>query len=213
MKKQLPKRLFHPLPPSKRDLNPKQFIISDIMKVAVDSNPEVSSVSSGSQDPEESQPGLSLEVEEESTCYNIRRQSSSIVFNVNDMDHVVAQKQQMVVSSTNGDVMILQSGNEEPAGLQHAFLSQHSHNGHSLAHLSSVNYESKSQPMNCIQIISHHKHEFFNKRHCFTRFQAIEYWIQKGIVASRGEGSNLMDHLISHRIVRYCSSFSLFFYV
>ena len=213
LKKQLPKQLWYPVPPSKRDINPKQNIISDIMKVAVDSNSEVISIACSSQDSEESQPGLSLEVEEDSACYNIRRQSSSIVFNVNDMDHVIAQKQQMVVSSTKGDVMILQSGNEEPVDPQHAFLSQQSHNSHSLAHLSSVNYESKTQPMNCIQIISHHKHEFFNKSHCFTRFQAIEYWIQKGIVASRGEGSNLISHLISHRIVRFCSSLSIFFYI
>lgn len=201
------------MPPSKRHMNPNQFIISDILRVATDPAFEISSGSSGSQDPEETQPGLSLEEEEEEepTCYNIRRQSSSILFNVNDMDHVISQKQQMVVSSAKGDVMFLQTGDEEPSEARHAFASQHSHNGHSLAHLSSVNYETKSQPMNCIQIISHHTHEFFNKSHCFTRFQAMEYWIQKGIVGSRGEGSNLMDHLLAHRIIRYCFFFSSFF--
>jgi len=34
----------------------------------------------------------------------------------------------------------------------------------------------------------------------------MEYWIQKGVITSRGEGTNLMNLLQSIGIVRNCNS-------
>lgn len=57
---------------------------------------------------------------------------------------------------------------------------------------------------NRIKIISLHSHFLFNKEHCFTKYQAIEYWLQQKIVSSRGEATNLIHLLRSLGIIRGC---------
>lgn len=194
-------RLFQHKTPSQRECTGRKFI-GDIMRIPTESLKE-DTFSDSSDDP-----GMSLE--EDIPHYNISRQSSAMTINVNDMDHIVAQKEEVVVSSTNGEMVVIQSG-DDPTLLHPSSVSSQSsttsQTSRPLAHLSVVNYDTKSNPCNCFQLVSNYRNDYFVKDHCFTRYQATEYWIQKGIIASRGEGANLMSHLLCHRIVRYRWSF------
>lgn len=202
--KELPKQisnLFHHKTPSQRDCSGSKFI-GDILRIPVESIKEDILADCGDD--------CGMTIEEESTHYNISRQSSAMTFNVNDMDHVVAQKREMVVSSTKGEMVVIQSGDDMSLlhGSSHSSQnSTSSQANHPLAHLSAVNFDNQSNPCNCFQLISNHRHDYFVRDHCFTRYQATEYWFQKGIISSRGEGANLMSHLLSHRIVRFCDGF------
>lgn len=58
-------------------------------------------------------------------------------------------------------------------------------------------------PSNRIEMISFRNHNLFRQESCFTRHQAIEYWVQKKIVQSRGEGANLLHLLMALGIIEH----------
>ena len=62
---------------------------------------------------------------------------------------------------------------------------------------------SSQQTTNRIEMIPLRNQHLFQQECGFTRHQAIEYWIQKKIVQSRGEGANLLHLLMALGIVEH----------
>lgn len=130
----------------------------------------------------------------------------------------------MVLQSDSGQVIKLKRGESSTLGNGLPIITDITIENHSTHHLtdnegtsssssSSLSHRVSSSPArdvgmkkNRIQIISLHNRYLFNKQRCFTRYQAMEYWIQKGVITSRGEGTNLMNLLQSIGIVRNCNS-------
>ena len=70
------------------------------------------------------------------------------------------------------------------------------------AHYSSSTHPSQ-QTANRIEMIPLRNQHLFQQECGFTRHQAMEYWIQKKIIKSRGEGANLLHLLMALGIIEY----------
>lgn len=166
--------------------------------------------------------------------FRLCRQSSSLLLDATDMDKVVKQKDEVVVESVDGHLYSIQTDETQCNGLCEANLFQSTHHltRHSSAssHSSSssklntvLSYQAhegyKNAPQNLIEIVAPHTHTLFRKEACFTHYQAMEYLMQKSplflesspteIVASRGEGSNLLSLLMKCGILQYCNPYLL----
>lgn len=162
--------------------------------------------------------------------FRLCRQSSSLLLDATDMDKVVKQKDEVVVESVDGHLYSIQTDETQCNGLCEANLFQSTHHltRHSSAssHSSSssklntvLSYQAhegyKNAPQNLIEIVAPHTHTLLRKEACFTHYQAMEYLMQKSplflesllteIVASRGEGSNLLSLLMKCGILQYCN--------
>lgn len=166
--------------------------------------------------------------------FRLCRQSSSLLLDATDMDKVVKQKDEVVVESVDGHLYSIQTDETQCNGLCEANLFQSTHHltRHSSAssHSSSssklstvLSYQAhegyKNAPQNLIEIVAPHTHTLLRKEACFTHYQAMEYLMQKSplflesllteIVASRGEGSNLLSLLMKCGILQYCNPYLL----
>lgn len=176
---------------------------------------------------EEEPYGMPLDEGDDMTSehFRLRRQSSSLVFDPSDVDKLILKEDEMVLQSDSGQVIKLKRGEDHsqenglPVITDISVESPHSRrttdndmvssssSTSSLSHrLSACPARDMGIPQNRFQIISLHNRYLFNKQRYFTRYQAMEYWIQKGIITSRGEGTNLMYLLQSTGIVRNCNS-------
>ena len=137
--------------------------------------------------------------------FKLRRQSSSMVFDPNDIDNVIAQQNEMTVENEKG--MILTLHTEDSSTQSSGIPVYHIDNitditssDVSTSHLRTMNsvsstsstmsspskrssmhgragYEKASK--NRIEIVSLHCNTLFSHDLCFTHFQAMEYWMQK----------------------------------
>ena len=149
---------------------------------------------------------LGMPLEESSDSYSdhfrLRRQSSSLTFDSASIDRIIKKEDEFVLQSDSGHVIKLTSNDTSPND-------PCSGNESESKMLSEAPYHMEKPPCFCrnqnrIKIISLHNRFLFNKEHCFTKYQAIEYWLQQKIVSSRGEASNLIHLLRSLGIIRGC---------
>ena len=167
--------------------------------------------------------------------FRLCRQSSSLLLDATDMDKVVKQKDEVVVESVDGHLCSIPTHETQCNGLCEANLFQSTHHltrhssasSHSSSSSSKLNtvlsYQAhegyKNAPQNLIEIVAPHTHTLLRKEACFTHYQAMEYLMQKSplflesllteIVASRGEGSNLLSLLMKCGILQYCNPYLL----
>ena len=141
--------------------------------------------------------------------FKLRRQSSSMIFDPNDIDNVIEQQSNVMVESDQGVLLTLHS--EEPSPqysgvpvyrIDHVVELSKSANSSSsqLKKVNSVSSSSsslsvssrrstmhgragyKNASKNRIEIVSLHCNTLFSHDLCFTHFQALEYWYQRSLL-------------------------------
>ena len=138
--------------------------------------------------------------------FKLRRQSSSMIFDPNDIDNVIEQQSNVMVESEQGVLLTLhseepspqlsgvpiyridnivelsKSANSSSSQLRKVNSVSSTSSNHSVSSKRSTmhgraGYESASK--NRIEIVSLHCNTLFSHDLCFTHFQALEYWIQR----------------------------------
>ena len=137
--------------------------------------------------------------------FKLRRQSSSMVFDPNDIDNVIAQQNEMTVENEKGMILTLhtEDSSTQSSGIPVYHIdnitditssdvpTSHLRTMNSVSSTSSTmsspskrssmhgraGYEKASK--NRIEIVSLHCNTLFSHDLCFTHFQAMEYWMQK----------------------------------
>ena len=138
--------------------------------------------------PEETTEPLSLRAESQPSRLLLKRQSSALLLDAQDMDKVV--KEEVVLQSNDGSLFSVQtasepslphSDSESSTDLSQAStLSTSSSASRRLHHLHSNSHAPhRNLPQNLIQIVSLHSQPLFHNEGYFTLYQAIEYLIQK----------------------------------
>ena len=138
--------------------------------------------------PEETTEPLSLREESQPSRLLLKRQSSALLLDAQDMDKVV--KEEVVLQSNDGSLFSVQtasepslphSDSESSTDLSQAStLSTSSSASRRLHHLHSNSHAPhRNLPQNLIQIVSLHSQPLFHNEGYFTLYQAIEYLIQK----------------------------------
>lgn len=154
---------------------------------------------------------LGMPLEESSDSYSdhfrLRRQSSSLTFDSASIDRIIKKEDEFVLQSDSGHVIKLTSNDASPSDP----CCGNELSGSESKTQQETPYHMEKPPCFCpnqnrIKIISLHNRFLFNKERCFTKYQAIEYWLQQKIVSSRGEASNLIHLLRSLGIIRGCRS-------
>ena len=152
---------------------------------------------------------LGMPLEDSSDSYSdhfrLRRQSSSLTFDSTSIDHIIKKEDEFVLQSDSGRMIKLVSDDpspNNPCTESESSASEFKTQQETPFHMHKPPFFCPNQ--NRIKIISLHSHFLFNKEHCFTKYQAIEYWLQQKIVSSRGEATNLIHLLRSLGIIRGC---------
>lgn len=152
---------------------------------------------------------LGMPLEDSSDSYSdhfrLRRQSSSLTFDSTSIDHIIKKEDEFVLQSDSGRMIKLVSDDpspNNPCTESESSASEFKTQQETPFHRHKPPFFCPNQ--NRIKIISLHSHFLFNKEHCFTKYQAIEYWLQQKIVSSRGEAANLIHLLRSLGIIRGC---------
>lgn len=138
--------------------------------------------------PEETTEPLSLREESQPSRLLLKRQSSALLLDAQDMDKVV--KEEVVLQSNDGSLFSVQtasepslphSDSESSTDLSQAStLSTSSSTSRRLHHLHSNSHAPhRNLPQNLIQIVSLHSQPLFHNEGYFTLYQAMEYLIQK----------------------------------
>ena len=138
--------------------------------------------------PEETTEPLSLREESQPARLLLKRQSSALLLDAQDMDKVV--KEEVVLQSNDGSLFSVQtasepslphSDSESSTDLSQAStLSTSSSTSRRLHHLHSNSHAPhRNLPQNLIQIVSLHSQPLFHNEGYFTLYQAMEYLIQK----------------------------------
>ena len=138
--------------------------------------------------PEETTEPLSLRAESQPSRLLLKRQSSALLLDAQDMDKVV--KEEVVLQSNDGSLFSVQtasepslphSDSESSTDLSQAStLSTSSSTSRRLHHLHSNSHAPhRNLPQNLIQIVSLHSQPLFHNEGYFTLYQAMEYLIQK----------------------------------
>lgn len=138
--------------------------------------------------------------------FKLRRQSSSMIFDPNDIENVIEQQSNVTVESEQGVLLTLhseepspqfsgvpvyridnivelsRSANSSSSQLRKVNSVSSTSSNHSVSSKRSTmhgraGYENASK--NRIEIVSLHCNTLFSHDLCFTHFQAVEYWIQR----------------------------------
>lgn len=159
------------------------------LKTTILNTPTTSNTANNPQHtPEETTEPLSLRAESQPSRLLLKRQSSALLLDAQDMDKVV--KEEVVLQSNDGSLFSVQtasepslphSDSESSTDLSQAStLSTSSSTSRRLHHLHSNSHAPhRNLPQNLIQIVSLHSQPLFHNEGYFTLYQAIEYLIQK----------------------------------